>query len=95
LAEHRARDRDLVVMGELPDNLVRRLVDRGKPFCKLRARLHLHPRNHVGEDVVEKFDLLVVELLRLEQEQVGDTPQRVHPLVAGPVTDGVLQLVHQ
>ena len=95
LAEHRARDRDLVVMGELADDLVRRLVDRGKPLRQLRTRFRLHAGDHVGEDVVEQRDLLVVELLRLEQEQIGHPPQRIHPLVAGPVTDGVLQLVHQ
>jgi hypothetical protein len=45
LRQHRARHRDLVVMRETPDNVVRRLHDRREAIGKLCARLGFHPHD--------------------------------------------------
>ncbi|MEJ0076929.1 MAG: hypothetical protein WDO17_16085 [Alphaproteobacteria bacterium] len=73
---------NLIVVGEMTDDLGRRLIDRGEALCELGARLRLHPLNHVGEDVVEERDLLLIELLRRDQEKVRHPPQRIHTLLS-------------
>ena len=95
LRQHRPRNRDLVVMRETLDDVVRRLCDRREAARKLRARLGFDPCDQVRQHVVEYADLLVAELGRRDQKQVGDAPERVDPLFPRSALNRLFQFVHQ
>ncbi len=95
LRQDRRRHRDIVVSGELPNDVVGRLMDRCKAPAELLERLSLDPLDEVAQDVVEHVDLLIVEPVRIGNKQVGDPPQRIDAFVLGAALDRVLKLRNQ
>ena len=84
--------RDVVVSGELANDVGWRLIDLGKAPAKFLECLSLYPFDEVAQEVVEDLDLLIVEPVRVGNKQVGDPAQRIDPLVLGAALDRVLKL---
>src|ERR1700719_938048 len=95
LRQNRRRYRDIVVSGELPNDVTWRLIDRCKAPAELLERFSLYPLDEVAKDVIEHIDLLIVERIGVGNKKVGDPPQRVDPLVLGAALDRVLKLGNQ
>jgi hypothetical protein len=92
LRQDRRRHRDIVVSGELPNDVAWRLIDRCKAPAKLLERLSLYPLDEVAKDIIEHIDLLIVEPIRIGNEKVGDPPQRIDAFVLGAALDRVLKV---
>jgi hypothetical protein len=91
LRQHRARDRDIVIMGEPAQDLDRRISDRRQPPRKLGAGPGLDFGDQVPEHVVEQTHVIFVEALRLRQEQIGNAGQRLGPLLYGAALDDLFE----
>ena len=70
-------NRDLVVAGQPPDHLDRRIVDRRKRVAQLGQSLGLDPLDQMAENVVEQADLRLVKAIGVVEKQVGDTSERL------------------
>src|SRR5580698_2984151 len=95
LRQDRRRHRDIVVSGELPNDVAWRLIDRSKAPAKLLERFSLYSLDEVAQDVVEYIDLLVVEPIYIGNKKVGNPPQRIDTFVLGAALDSVLKLGDQ
>ena len=73
MREDRARHRDLVVGGELPDRPRRRVIDRRETAAEFGQRLGLDVDDQPLEHVVVQRDLLGIVMLGIEK-QIGDAP---------------------
>ncbi|HEY3795491.1 MAG TPA: hypothetical protein VGM09_27015 [Bradyrhizobium sp.] len=95
LRQDRSRHRDIVVSGELANDVGWRLIDRGKPPAELLERFALYALDEVAKDVVEHVDLLIVKPIRIGNEKVGNPAQRIDAFVLGAALDRVLKLGNQ
>ncbi|MGA8498331.1 MAG: hypothetical protein WB764_22785 [Xanthobacteraceae bacterium] len=95
LRQDRRRHRDIVVAGEPPNDVGRRLIDRCKAPAEFLECFALYALDEVAQDVIEHIDLLIVEPVRVGNKQVGDPPQRVDTFVLGAALDRVLKLGNQ
>ena len=77
MLQHRPGDRDVVVLGEPPHHLDRRIADRRKAIGEFRARLDFDLVDQAAEHVVEQTDVLLVEPARAVQEECRDALERV------------------
>ena len=64
LREHRPRDGDIIVLGEMPHRFDRRVAQRRKPMGHLGARLRPRFGDQSGEHQIEQPDMIVVEAAR-------------------------------
>ncbi len=95
LGQDRRRHCDVIVSGELPNDVAWRLIDRRKAPAELFERFSLYTLDEVAQDVIEHIDLLIVEPVRIGDKEVGDPPQRVDTFVLGAALDRVLKLGNQ
>ena len=93
--EYRARDGDIVVVGERAQHLDRRVADRSKVARQLGTRLGLDLLDQQTEDVVEHVDMGVAVALGAVKEESRDALQRVDALRARTVPDDVFKLGDQ
>ena len=71
-AQQRARDQDLVLARELPDQRARRIAEQRQPFGQIGARGNFGMRNEIDQNSVEQLDMIGPEVRRPLQEQLGD-----------------------
>jgi hypothetical protein len=93
--EHRAGDRDVVIVGELPHQLQRRIGDRGETQRDFGARLGLDFEDELAQHVVEQADVVFVESLGAVDEQIGDLFEHLRALFVRAVLNDVFELGNQ
>ena len=71
-AQQRPRDRNFILMGELPDQRARRVDEQRQPLGELGARGEFGMRDEAGQDTVEQIDMIGAETGRTLQEQLAD-----------------------
>ena len=91
MCKHAAGDLDLVVPGEMLDDLERGVVERRQPLGKFGLRSRFDACDQEAEHVVEDLDLVVAEAFPVMEEQIGDLPQGFHPLGRRTASDGVFE----
>ena len=74
MAQHRLRDRDVVIGAERADHPKRRIVDPGEPAGELGARIALDGRREASDHVIEQRDMIVGVGFGARDEQIGDAP---------------------
>lgn len=74
--EHRARDRDLVIARQGPNDADRRIFDRSQALAEFLQRAGLHALDQMTEDLVENVDLIAIQPIACGEEQIGDFPKR-------------------
>ena len=80
MRQHFAGDGDLVVAGQMLDDLERRVVERRQPLAEFGLGPRFDARDQQAEHVVEDLDLVVAETVAVIEEQIGNLPQGVDPL---------------
>ena len=95
LLEHRARDIDLVVESQCPDDPRRRVADRCEADREQRPRRHLDLDRQTDENVVEQRDLLLAALRRADDEEVGNVPHDLATTAERAARHGVLDFAHE
>ena len=79
IGKHVAGDLDLVVPGQMLDDLERRVVERRQPLGEFGLGPRFDARDQQAEHVVEDLDLVVAEAFPVIEEEIGDLPQGFHP----------------
>src|SRR2546423_8020020 len=76
-AEQRTRDRNFVLMGELPDQPARRLDKQREPLGEVSACVEFGMRDEARQDVVEQLDVIGAEIGGTLQEQLADAARGI------------------
>jgi hypothetical protein len=95
LGQHRAGDRDLVVVGELPDDVDRPVLGRRQALAQFDQRPILHPPDEPADHAVEDRNLLLRQPVTRCEKQVGDAAQSPEALFIGAVLNGSFQISDQ
>ncbi len=95
MLEHRAGDRDIVVLGERAHHAFRRVGNRRQPAREFGQRLGLDLLDQVADDVVEQRDMVVVEHGGAVDEQGRNAAQRLGAFLRRAVLDHLFQLGKQ
>jgi hypothetical protein len=95
LRQYRLCYRNVVISGETPHDFGWRIIDRANAAAEFRERFSLYPLDEVAQDVIENFDLLIIEPIRVSNKEIGNTPQRVDAFVLGAALDRVFQLANK
>ena len=95
LLQHRARHRDVVVLGEPPHRLDRRVADRRQAMGQFGPRLGLDLLDQAREDAVEQLDMLVVEVIGAVEKQRCDPLQGARATLGRAVLEHFLQFGNQ
>jgi hypothetical protein len=90
--QNRLGNDDVVVAGELAHDVDGCIVDRRKAPAEFGQCFGFDSLDQMSKDIVKNIDLLVTQPIRIRDEQVRDTPQRLDALVFGAALDGVFQL---
>jgi hypothetical protein len=83
---------DVVVAGEPAHDVDGCIVDRRQAPAEFGQCFSFDSLDQMSEDIVKNIDLPVTQPIRIRNEQVRDTPQRIDALVFGAALDGVFQL---
>ena len=87
LLKHRTRDFDVVVAGEVADDIGRRIADRRELGAEFGQRLGFDVRNKPHHDIVEDRDMIFRKRTRAVQEQVGHLAQHRAALGVRPLAE--------
>ena len=79
MRQHFAGNRDLVVAGQMLDDLEGCIVERRQPLAEFGLGPRFDARDQQAEDVVEDLDLVVAQALAIIEEQIGHLPQGFDP----------------
>ena len=85
-------DGNVVVPGDTFYHRVGRVMYRPKALTELCKSLSFNPFDEMSQDVIKDSDLLIVEPIRIRDEEIGNTTQRINTLVLGAALNRVLQL---
>jgi hypothetical protein len=75
LSQHRTGDGDVIVLGQPPHELDRRIRDWSEPVGELRLGAAFDFLDQAAEDIVEQADMVFVEAVRTGEKQRGNLPQ--------------------
>ena len=95
LRDDRARDGNIVVVGELAHQLAWRVVDGSEPVREFRACLDLDLDDETAKHVVEQTDVIFVEGGCAVGKEIRDALDHQRPLFLRAILDDVFQLWNQ
>jgi hypothetical protein len=90
--ENRAGHRDVVVARQPADHLERRIADRRQTASELGKGLGLDLDDQAAQHLVEQADMVLFELARAIDEEVGDAFQRLGTLGFRAMLQDVFEL---
>ncbi|MGY4622299.1 hypothetical protein ACVWY3_000055 [Bradyrhizobium sp. USDA 4486] len=93
IAQHGAGDLDLVVEGELLDDVERGVIAGCHQLGELRPRRHLDLVGEPADDLAEHADLVVAVAAR--DQDVGRMPQRLRAALVGAARNRVVQILQK
>ena len=95
VAQNRLGHADIMIGGEVAHHARRRVRDAAEPARELGARVLLDRRGEPLQQVVEQRDVIVGEIVRARDEQIGDAPKRGRTLLFRPGGERVFDFVDQ
>jgi hypothetical protein len=92
LSRNRPGHRDLVVPGKPAHQFDGRISDRRQTRAERDHRFSFDPIGQAVQDVTQQRNLLIVEPIGIGNEQIGNTPKRVHAPFIRAAVNGDFEL---